>query len=275
MMKGTLTLLLIAMVALMGFASAYPTVNENLSYSFAKTVYDVQGNPSLSGTQSGAFSYCPGVEGYPSDGNTAALIQTKVVSAGGAMDMYPNNTGSTWQKVVQGGSSTLNMLALDPQDTDAELTAQVGTYQSVSFSGPYADYAASFADNAQVGTNNFCDIRDPQADGDNSVSWCGNAWIDESSTSSGAITKVSSDDVRIAEGTHRHSDLDWTVSRWLDWRCLYERRICGILSVLRTQRRPSQQRNTDNGHGHNKPHLEQRRRPKRAHDLNRLKDNQS
>jgi hypothetical protein len=201
MMKGTLTLLLIAMVALMGFASAYPTVNENLSYSFAKTVYDVQGNPSLSGTQSGAFSYCPGVEGYPSDGNTAALIQTKVVSAGGAMDMYPNNTGSTWQKVVQGGSSTLNMLALDPQDTDAELTAQVGTYQSVSFSGPYADYAASFADNAQVGTNNFCDIRDPQADGDNSVSWCGNAWIDESSTSSGAITKVSSDDVRIAEGT--------------------------------------------------------------------------
>jgi len=200
-MNGRIAVLLLAMVAMMGLASAYPTVTENLTYSFAKTVYDVQGNPSISGTQSGAFSYGPGIGSSNQDGNTAALIVNKVVSAGGAMDMYDGNTGTTWQNVVQGGSSALTKLALDPQDTSAELTADVSKYQAVSFSGPYANYAASFADYASIGTNYFCDIRDPQADGDNAVSHCGNAWLTDSGTASGAITKVGSDDVRIAEGT--------------------------------------------------------------------------
>lgn len=179
-----LTIVVLAMLALVGSAMAWDE-SSVLTYSFKKTVSEQDAFTNMEGTTTGAGLYEP----YVGDkGSTQGKLVNTLVDVTPTFSNY-GTTGDTHQMLVQEGAVTINKAALSSEDTNPELSVDITKSQDYVFSGQFTGMSATFADQAQFGTNS--------EQGLVTLSGCGNAHAWESTTATGKITTSSA---KLSEG---------------------------------------------------------------------------
>lgn len=184
-----LAILVVAVVALMGAASAWED-GYVLQYSLKRTIAEQDDFTNMEGSNSGTWYSAPtstnseSPHGYLTAGVTNSLVDVTPVFS----NQY--ETGNTHQSLVQAAKITVGMEALDSEDDDAELQVDIEKHQEYAFSGQFDSMSASFADLAAAGVNYDPALRE--------LTVCGNCHAWEDSDATGSIT--TSGNAKISEG---------------------------------------------------------------------------
>lgn len=197
----TLAILVVAVVALMGAASAWED-GFVLQYSLKRTIAEQDDFTNMGGAASGTWfadsdGYGPGsIASNPHGDLTAGVTNTLVsVTPTFFKDYYGNDiTGNTHQSLTQGAKITVALEAEDSEDDNPELTVDIAKHQEYAFSGQFDSMSATFKDIAAAGGNYLPALSDIT---DGQTVDCGNVHAWEESTVTGSIL---TDDVKDSKG---------------------------------------------------------------------------